>query len=244
LTGLIWVLSLLALVVLFGLARRRTRWSELCLIGCFLPLSCGSVRMVAWWLLICTPILAAQLADLWPSLRQLDAADDRPSLGNALACGVLMVAMFLSLPWLEHFNPVLSRPGRAHRTETDLKAIADYLRAEEQGGRIFTRFAWGEYLGWSLAPRYSVFMDGRIEIIPDNVWLQYSAVTRGRGDWQDILSHYDVDYLVLDTSGYHHDLLPLVERSPGWRQVCRQNNAVLLVRQRTHPGDTSQTAAR
>lgn len=244
LTGIIWMLSLLALIVLFGLSRRRPRGSELCLVACFLPLACGSIRMVAWWLLICTPILAAQLAKLWPRLRQLDAADDRPSLGNALACGALLAAMVLSLPWLERSNPVLSRPGRAHRTETDLQEIADYLRATEHGQRIFTRFAWGEYLGWSLTPRYSIFMDGRIEIIPDHVWSQYTAITRGRADWENILDHYDVDYLVLDTSGYHHDLLPLVEQSPRWRQVRRQSNAVLFIRRRTHLEASRQAAAR
>jgi hypothetical protein len=245
LTGKVWVLSLLLLLVLFALSRRRPRWTEICLVCCFLPLACGSVRMVAWWLLICTPILAAQLTSLWPRLTQLGAAEDRPSLGNAVACGIIVLAMVLSLPWLEGFNPVLSRPGRAHRTETDLQAIADQLSAEGQGGRIFTRFAWGEYLGWSLAPRYTVFMDGRIEIIPDEVWMQYSDVTRGRGDWEDILAHYEVDCLLLDTSGYHHDLLPLVERSPAWRQVCQQGDAVLFVRQGTNISNTrNETEAR
>jgi hypothetical protein len=244
LTGKVWVLSLLVLLSLLAVSPRRPRWTEICLLCCFLPLACGSVRMTAWWLLICTPILAAQLAALWPRLRQLDAADDRPSLGNALACGGLAVAMVFSVPWLEAFNPVLSRPGRAHRTETDLQAIADRLSADGHSGRIFTRFAWGEYLGWSLAPRYTVFMDGRIEIIPDEVWQQYAAVTRGRGDWQDILAHYDVDCLLLDTSGYHHDLLPLVERSPVWRMVDRQGDAVLFARQGTSPVSSPKTAAR
>ncbi len=229
LTGKVWVLSLLLLLVLFAWSRRRPSWSEICLICGFLPLACGSVRMVAWWLLICAPILAARLTDLWPRLQQLDVTDDHPSPGNALACGVLVAAMVLSLPWLEAFNPVLARPGRAHRTETDLQLIADRLSAEG-GGRIFTRFAWGEYLGWSLAPRYTVFMDGRIEIIPDEIWLQYSAVTRGRADWEDILTNYGVNCLLLDASGYHHDLLPLVERSPAWRQVEQRGDAVLFVR--------------
>jgi hypothetical protein len=243
LTGKVWVLSLILMLVLFALSRRRPRWTELCLIGCFLPLACGSVRMVAWWLLICTPILAAQLAELWPRLQQLDATEDRPSLGNAVACALIALAMVLSLPWLESFNPVLARPGRAHRTETDLQAIANRLSTEGRGGRIFTRFAWGEYIGWSLAPRYTVFMDGCIEIIPDEVWRQYSAVTRGRGDWEDILARYDVDCLLLDASGYHHDLLPLVERSPAWRQVCRQGDAVLFVRQGTNGADTKLITA-
>ena len=231
LTGKVWALSLLLLLVGLAFSRRRPTVREMCLLCCFLPLACGSVRMVAWWLLICTPILAAQLTALWPRLRELDAGDDRSSLGNALACGFLVFVMILSLPWLEAFNPILSRPERAHRTETDLQALADRLRSEGHGGRIFTRFAWGEYLGWSLAPNYTVFMDGRIEIIPDEIWMQYMAVTRGRADWETILSDYEVDYLLLDTSGYHHDLLPFVERSPAWRLLDRRGNAVLFARQ-------------
>ncbi|HTU21927.1 MAG TPA: hypothetical protein VMG10_28070 [Gemmataceae bacterium] len=230
LTGKVWALSLLLLVGLAWSPRRPTV-REICLLCGFLLPACGSVRMVAWWLLICTPILAAQLTALWPRSRQLDAGDNRPSLGNTLACGLLVVVMILSLPWLEAYNPILSRPGRAHRTETDLQALADRLRAAGHGSRIFTRFAWGEYLGWSLTPNYTVFMDGRIEIIPDAVWQQYVAVTRGRADWETILAAYDVDYLLLDTSGYHHDLLPLVERSPSWRLRERQGDAVLFARQ-------------
>jgi hypothetical protein len=244
LTGKVWVLSLLLMLTLFALSRRRPRWIDVCLVCGFLPLACGSIRMVVWWLLISAPILAVQLAEAWPRLRQLDQAADRPSLGNAIACAVIVLAMVLSLPWLEALNPILSRPGRAHRTENDLQAIADRLSAEVRGGRIFTRFAWAEYLGWSLAPRYVVFMDGRIEIIPDEVWHEYGAVTRGRSDWEEILSHYDVDCLLLDTAGYHHDLLPLVERSARWRRVEQRGDGVLFVRRRTHDTDARRTAAR
>ncbi len=50
LTGKVWVLSLLLLLVLFALARRRQRWIDICLLAAFLPLACGSVahgRLVA-----------------------------------------------------------------------------------------------------------------------------------------------------------------------------------------------------
>jgi hypothetical protein len=230
LSGKVWALSLLALVAGLAYSPRRLLPREMCLLACFLPLACGSVRMLAWWLLICTPILAAQFAALWPRLRQFEEHDDRPSLGNALACGGLLCATILSTPWLEPFHPVLSRPARSHRTETDLQAVADRLHAEGRRGRIFTRFAWGEYLTWSLGPNYTVFMDGRIEIIPDRIWEQYVAVNAGRADWQDILLSYDVDYLLLDTGGHHRDLLPLVERSCSWRQIYACGDAVLFVR--------------
>jgi hypothetical protein len=232
LTGKMWALSLLFLMIGLAFSRRRPTVREICLLCCFLPLACGSVRMVAWWLLICTPILAAQLTVLLSQVRKYDSGDDRPSLGNALACGFLVFVMTLSLPWLEAYNPILSRPERAHRTETDLQAISDRLRTEGIGGRIFTRFAWGEYLDWTLAPAYTVFMDGRLEIIPDDIWVQYSAVTRGRADWEFILSNYGVDYLLLDTSGYHHDLLPLVKQSPSWQQLDQLGDAVLFTRRK------------
>jgi hypothetical protein len=119
--------------------------------------------------------------------------------------------------------------------ETDLQAVADHLAAEVPGRRLFTRFSWGEYLGWSLAGRYTVFLDGRIEIYPDEVWGEYNAVVRGRADWEEILDHYGVDCLLLDVSGYHRDLLPLVEHSPSWRRELHQGDGVLFVHQSPRP---------
>jgi hypothetical protein len=237
LAGKVWVLSLVGTLILFALPGRRPTRRELCLVCCFLPLACGSVRMVAWWLLVSTPVLAAQLAANWPRAQAAEDAARQPSWVAAAACGALLAAAALSVPWFERYNPVLSLPGRGHRTESDLQAAADHLAAGKRGGRIFTRFAWGEYLSWSLAPRYTVFMDGRIEIFPDEVWEQYSAVTRGRGDWEEILTHYGVDCLLLDTTGYHHDLLPLVRQRPSlWRQTFRQGSLVLFERQRQVAG--------
>jgi hypothetical protein len=231
LVGKVWVLSLLALLALLARSGRRPAWREVVLVCCFLPLACGSVRMVAWWLLVSAPILAVQVVAAWPKVVELDAGGRQPTRGAAVACGVLLFAAVLSLPWLERVNPVLLLPGRAHRVESDLQAVAEQLAARDDTRRVFTRFEWGEYLGWGLAPRHTVFMDGRIEIFPDEVWARYSAVTRGRGDWEDILASYGVDCLLLDTSGYHGELLPQVERSPRWRRVLEQGNAVLFVRQ-------------
>jgi hypothetical protein len=231
LTGKVWVLSVLALLGLFALSRRRPSVQDLCVLGGFLPFACGSVRMVAWWLLVSAPILAEQFAACCSRLKTLDEQDEAPSSVSAVVCASLLAAAVLSLPWLESVNPVLARPERAHRTETDLQAASDHLTATDGPKRVFTRFAWGEYVGWSLAPRGTVFMDGRIEIFPDEVWAEYAAITRGRADWEEVLARHGVDCLLLDAGGYHHDLLPLVERSTGWRRIFRQGDVVLFVRQ-------------
>jgi hypothetical protein len=235
LTGKVWVLSLLLLVGLFAWTGRkpaqdkRLAWRDLLLICVFLPAACGSVRMVAWWMLVSAPLLAERLADFWPRLRQEDAAAAKAGIGPALTVAGLVGAMVLSLPWLERQNPVFHLPGRGHRVETDLQSVADRL-ASSTATRLFTRFSWGEYLGWTLNGRCTVFMDGRIEIFPDEVWAEYSAISRGRADWEQILAGYGVDGLVLDTTGHHHELLPLVEASPNWHEACRAGDAVLFLR--------------
>jgi hypothetical protein len=226
----VWVVSVLGLIVLFALPGRRPTTREVCLVICFLPLACGSVRMVAWWLLVATPIAAAQLAAVVPA-RFLAEDDGRATRGTVLSFAVFVVACVLSLPWLERYNPVLAALDRTGRPESQLEAAAERLRERRPNGRIFSRFEWGEYLGWSLAPDYKVFMDGRIEIYSDRVWGEYSAVTRGRADWQDILDGYGVDCLLLDTAGgYHAELLPQVERSPEWERAFESGRVVVFLR--------------
>lgn len=233
LIGQVWMVSILVAVVCCALPGRRPTIRELCVLAVFLPFTFGSVRMVAWWLLITAPILAAQLAANVPWFQPSAKTKEQPSRGAALLCAALACVMLLSLPWLERVNPVMALPGRAHRQESDLQAMSDRIMAEKPNARVFTRFAWGEYLTWSLDPRAKVFMDARIEIIPDDVWAQYTAITRGQPEWEAILDRYEVDYLLLDTTGYHHDLLPLVEQSSNWHVVAEKGKAILFARERT-----------
>src|SRR5207253_1776799 len=117
------------------------------------------------------------------------------------------------------------------RIEADLDAVHAQLCGKIHAGRVFSRFEWGEYLSWSFSPQFAVFMDGRIEIFPDDVWNQYADITRGVGDWEKILDHYKVDALLLD-SDYHArtGLLAQVERSPHWHRHFAARGALLYLR--------------
>src|SRR5262245_17270371 len=219
--GKMWVLSVLAVLVLFALPRRRPTAREVCLVLCFLPLACGSVRMVTWWLLVSARIATALLAETLPGPATVPEPE-RPSRGAALAFGLLVLTMIAVAPPLEGLNPLLGTVRSLHRDEYDLEEVSAQLAGRGETRRIFSRFEWGEYVGWELSPAgYTVFMDGRIEIFPDDVWANYAAVTKGRADWEEILDHYQVDCLLLDAS-YHGDLLPQVERSPQhWQRVSQ-----------------------
>jgi hypothetical protein len=240
LVGKVWVLSVLLLLVLFALPRRRPTAREVILVLCFLPLACGSVRMVTWWLLVCAPILAGLIADNLPRHALESAEPEPPSLAAAGLFAILLLACAgAGIALSDRAAPLVAAVRSMHRDESDLEEVA--RRLPDHGGRVFSRFEWGEYLSWSLAPRgYTVFMDGRIEIFPDAVWQNYAAITKGRGDWEEILDLYRVDCLLLDRT-YHSDLLPQVERSNDWEQVGESGKAVLF---RRRPHQTVQAEPR
>src|SRR5262249_54310896 len=73
-TGKVWIASLVAPPVLVALRRRRLSIREVSVLVCFLPASCGSVRMVAWWLLVVAPVLAGLLAANLPQ-REAEPAE-------------------------------------------------------------------------------------------------------------------------------------------------------------------------
>jgi hypothetical protein len=231
LTGKVFAISIVLVVVLFALPGRRPSIKQLCMSACFLPLACGSVRMVSWWLLAMAPTLATLLAANLPR-KLVEEAPEPPSLATGATFAVVLLAMVVSVPALERLNPVFQYVRDPRRTESDLEAVAQWLPPEH--GRVFSRFAWNEFLGWRLYPRYQVFMDGRLEIYPADVWAEYEAITRGRADWEEVLDRYQVDYLILDTkSGYHSALLPQVQRSAKWEhEPAFASGNVVVVRRR------------
>jgi hypothetical protein len=136
---------------------------------------------------------------------------------------------------------VATRP----RVEDDLEAVQRHLAATCKPGRIYSHFEWGEYLSWSAGRRSPVFMDGRIEMYPDEVWNSYGDVTGARDNWHEVLDRYAVDYLILDTELHGRSgLLERVRQSPDWQEAFASRRAVLFVRTPTGVADGSRLRGR
>jgi hypothetical protein len=235
LIGVMWILSVGTVCALLAWRRARTRQApaalDVLLLGCFLALSAGSVRMVAWWMLVSAPVLAELLVCLAPKLAAPEEGADRPSVLSVGVFAAVVLAVVFSLPGLDRFNPLLGPTRRGQRLEEDLEAVHRQMAATALPGNVYSHFEWGEYLAWSVTPRYKIFMDGRIEIYPDDVWQKYARVTCGGSGWDTILDEYGVDYLILDAN-YHSrsGLLERVDHSPGWERAFQARSAILFVR--------------
>jgi hypothetical protein len=226
--GRAWAGSILALIALLAVTSRRPRARDLFIALCFIPLACTSVRMVPWWLLTLTPVIAMTLARNLPAKRIAASFSPRGSFVAGAMLLLVCGSAVMSAPLLERFNPVLGNIRCAARLESDLQAVVNQLKPGNES-RVFTRLEWGEYLDWAGHPRCKPFMDGRIEIYPDDVWQEYHAITSARADWQSILDKRRVDVLLLDST-FHVELLPKIEANTQWELLDQKGSALLYGR--------------
>jgi hypothetical protein len=225
------VASALLIGGLYAIRRRQPKVLDATLMICFLPLALHAARMVVWWAIVASPIIASLL----DTLQQHQDEWKRPSglslWMSAVTCAILIGLCAMSVPWLEQINPIFTYVRSPHRTESDLDNVAtSWLDPWKQGGGIvFTRMDWGQYLDWRLGPHERLLIDGNVELASNQAWHDYCEVTSGNPRWQQILDGYAVDYLLLDVN-YHSNLLPCVRRSEVWEESFRSGDALLFTR--------------
>jgi len=209
-------------------ARMRLSTFELLVLLAFGLLAWASVRAVIWWGLASAPILARLLSSVLP--QRAPSGRDRPLVNLAIACSILIVAVF-GLPWTKSLVPFLP-PDKRGVVQADVPAgAAAYLQAHAPppAGRMFNYQAWGGYLEWATWPRHQVYLDGRIELYPTQVWLDYLATVFPTTHWRQLLDQYAISYLVLSPTDMP-DLVADVRADPGWRLDYADDRAVIFER--------------
>jgi hypothetical protein len=186
----------------------------------FFVLAIRAVRMVVWWFLVLAPMFAVRLAVVFPRLK---VNRYQPNVGATLSVVGLVGVCLLCLPPLHAINPLtMIRP---HDPTTErLQAARDFLVTQYGGGQLFTQLAWGEYMSWAASPQWKIFVDGRIEIYPDDVWDDYVRFMT-TGD-EEAIRKYGVDTLLLD-SAKQATLCQRVEATGKWERVREDGNVVV-----------------
>ncbi len=219
-TGRFFFASLLAIAA--WLARRSSPTDRLTLLqfGVFAVLSLLAIRGVAWWALV-APVLVASLIDpAQPESRE------RRSMLNAAVVVLLLVLALVSLPVRRGVDPVSGGP--AVLSYAPEKLVAAARGAVPAGSHAFVSqlFAsWSEYS----APGLPVGVDSRIELFPEEVWNDYYLVSAGREGWQDVLSRWDVQVLILQPD-QASGLLAVLPAHPEWAPVARNEEGAVFVR--------------
>jgi hypothetical protein len=164
---------------------------------------------------------------------QTGATDRIARLHLASAAGVLLLVAFF-------YGPA---PSYKFRAEYDPKRYPsralDVLRGPQSGQAIFTDDEWGDYLIYQLYPNKKVFVDGRADFYGSKFEEKYIDVMKVKYDWEENLSRYGVDTILLspDTS-----LAGALKESQRWRTVYDDGVAIVFRTIRSTP-ESQQVSA-
>jgi hypothetical protein len=193
-TGVLFFLSVAAVVVLSARSARATPWPTLVWLGTFAAIGLYAQRGLAWW------SLAAAVAAVGMLPLRTDAAEPvtAPSL-RRLNLGVAALLVLGGIALLPAWRPVDPGTGVPVGVLTDAPpGVTAALREVAQpGDHVFNPQPWGSWFEFAL-PDVKVALDSRIEFFPVEVWDDYERVVAGAEGWEERLESWTVAIVVLE----------------------------------------------
>lgn len=225
LPGILFYVSVLAVVVLIARRGRATPWPALAWLGMFFAIGVFAQRGIAWWPLGAIPAVAALFAADGDVTTRPAARPDtaKPRRLNVATAGAIVLIILVALPAWRPVDPATGVPA-ATLTDAPSGITAALRRLAAPGDRVLNAQAWGSWLEYALPDlRYAI--DSRIEFFPAEVWDDYIAVISGTDGWQARLASWAPSWLVL---GGEDPALEARLVAIGWQVVFRDDDGVVL----------------
>ncbi len=197
--GIAFFCSLLVFTLVLLFSPKRPDFYQVATLIAFGILSVRTSRGIVWFGLVMAPVIAEQLPALVRRWQKVPAktTPQKASQFINLAFVVVLAAMaVVSLPWFKSALPLPSAKAGLVSSETPLQAT-QVLLEKNPAGRLFNSMSFGSYLIWAAYPQYQVFVDTRIELFPEAVWMDYLRISNAMGDWETSLDRYGVNTLLL-----------------------------------------------
>lgn len=229
-----WPFLLMVAMGLFtlGLSGRRKKVTDLLLFTAWAGMALISARNIPLFVVAGIPILAEALKDSLERLasggqwfRSVGKLDTRLTAVETSGRGfVWPLAGSLLIVFL-----AAAGMGRAvNRFDPAVFPVAavDWLAKHPQEGEVFNYFPWGGYLLYRDWPQTRVFIDGQTDFYGEKLTREYEQVLTTQDGWSEVLDRYSVDWALMPVD----ERLGQALRSAGWRELYRDETAVILTR--------------
>ncbi len=231
LMGTLFFIGLAIAGVLLALTYKQVDFFQLATFIIFGYLGFTTLRGSVWFGLVIAPIVAQSIAYLAGQLKK-SGRDSVPKEGsrvlNTVFLSVVLVLAVFSLPWFKSKLPLPADKASLISTETPVQATEALLK-DDPPGPVFNSMSFGSYLIWAAYPQYQVFVDSRIELFPEQVWLDYLSISNAEGDWESMLRGYGVNTLMLSPQD-QPALVEAATRSSNWQLVYQDPVAAIFTR--------------
>ncbi len=231
LMGAIFFVGLMLSALIFALSPVRPGFSQLLTFLVFGFLSLKTSRGSVWFGLVMAPELSLHLSYIIKSISRAGRPSSRNEGSrylNIIFALVVIILGLVSLPWFKSALPLPQAKAGLVSAETPVKATQVLLDAHPLG-EVFNAASFGSYLIWAAYPQYQVFVDPRIELFPEKVWLDYLDISNANGDWETLLKEYGVNTLMLSPIE-QPGLIAAVQQSSGWTLLFQDQAALIFVR--------------
>lgn len=246
--------GLLLSAAILALSPKRPTPSQLLTFLAFGGLGMRTSRGSIWFGLVMAPVLAEHVARLGEEMRKrkgekaekrksekagrregekADLQNQKSKIENVLnlaLVGLLLWGAVLSLPWFKALWPLAPEKRGLISAETPI-AATEFLLQERLPGPLFHAMSFGSYLIWAAQPEYPVFVDGRIELYPADLWLDYLHISAAAPGWEATLEKYGIQTLMLSPQE-QAGLVAAVQDASAWREMYRDNSAMIFTRVR------------
>jgi hypothetical protein len=233
--SMLWLL--LAAVASIGLAGRMMDGADLITLIGFTYLALLARRSFGVSAIVILPVLLRSISvalTTWPerapwTRRWLASAPKQAAPGRFLALKKAVNLSLVSLLMLAALGKlyIVSYPALVNYYEAQSfpSQATAWLADHAPGVRIFNEYNWGGYLLWKLE-KNRLFVDGRADLYGDALLEEWSATSQASPGWQDTLTRYQVDLVMLAPD---RPLLKAVDAA-GWKLVYQDQQAVIYAK--------------
>jgi len=217
---------ILATIALPALSPRRLRPREVLLLCVTTFAALRSVRHIAIYTLIASPILSAMvLTWLQVHWRRPEAKPSRMTPAKTFFNALLLTGFFV-------FVVVRVRHVSQHQAEAEAKelptAAVSFIASHRPPAPMLNHYNWGGYFIWKLYPEYRVYIDGRADLYGDAFMDDLATTFYLRGDsWRSPLEKWGIRTVVLPPDA---PLVTALRALPDWETMYADNQAVVLTR--------------
>lgn len=228
--GILFFCGMIGSALLMIVSPKRPDFFQIATFLVFGILGLKTSRGSVWFGIVMAPIVAEHVAATvlrYQKAERKTANHEGSRILNYSFALMICVMGVISIPWLKGNLPLPSAKAGLISTETPVQAT-EFLLKDNPPGRMFNSMSFGSYIIWSAYPQYQVFVDSRIELFPENVWLDYFRISNAEGDWEAQLREYGVNTLMLSPVE-QPALVKAISQSSDWKLVYQDPVALIYV---------------
>jgi hypothetical protein len=220
---------LLLMVALMAVSPRRPRVTDFLLVLSVIVLSLQSVRHIALFVAVVTPVLAEQMQAVADAHQQRLPRFRLPR--TTVGIGVINLAVLVLVGAVIVLRFALPGATADFRSAVVTKgapvAAIDFAEQDLPPGHVFNQYGWGGYFVYRLWPRAEPFVYGDAAVMGDPFLREYDDVRSLHSNYGQVLDHYGVTWILYPTDD---PLLLVIQQSPDWVVVHRDDVATILVK--------------